>query len=217
MYHIVKQGESLWIISKMYNVGLEDLLAVNPQLQNPNAISIGEAIYLPEYNSDCGCFDTSQTPTPDLSLTPLYPVAPLPTPPSGSQIPTPDLSITPNRPVAPLPTPPSGSQIPTPDLSLTPQDYFLGTRPRTIEDVPETPENTWQATPLEPTLCEKLRKLARPLIYQVKSGDTLDNIATCFEISIAELMETNPEIRDANLIYAGQKLYIPKPRKPWYM
>ena len=44
VYHTVKSGDSLSAIAKRYKVSLKDLLARNPQIKNPNIISIGQKI-----------------------------------------------------------------------------------------------------------------------------------------------------------------------------
>lgn len=48
---------------------------------------------------------------------------------------------------------------------------------------------------------------ARP--YTVRSGDTLGGIADRFDTSVNRLMALNPQIRDADLIYAGQRIRVP--------
>jgi LysM repeat protein len=45
--------------------------------------------------------------------------------------------------------------------------------------------------------------------YRIKSGDTLGNIAKRYNTSVDALMKSNTQIKDANLIYAGDKLNIP--------
>lgn len=45
--HIVKNGESLYSISKKYDVPLEQLISMNPQLQDPNQIDVGMKIKVP--------------------------------------------------------------------------------------------------------------------------------------------------------------------------
>ena len=46
--YTVQAGDSLWKIAKNYQIGLDALIAANPQLTNPNQISIGEIINVPE-------------------------------------------------------------------------------------------------------------------------------------------------------------------------
>lgn len=45
--------------------------------------------------------------------------------------------------------------------------------------------------------------------YQIKSGDTLSEIAAAKGTSVKALMAANPQIKDANKIYAGRSLNIP--------
>ncbi len=51
---------------------------------------------------------------------------------------------------------------------------------------------------------------AESLIYRVKSGETLGEIATRFQVSIDVIMSANPEITNPELIRAGQDLIIPQ-------
>jgi LysM repeat protein len=48
--------------------------------------------------------------------------------------------------------------------------------------------------------------------YQIKSGDTLSRLAQQYNTSVSELMKANPQIKDANMIYAGRTLNIPGAR-----
>ncbi|MFP2925443.1 LysM peptidoglycan-binding domain-containing protein [Pyxidicoccus sp. 3LG] len=45
--------------------------------------------------------------------------------------------------------------------------------------------------------------------YSIKSGDTLSGIAQRYGTSVNALMKANPQIQDADLIYAGKSLNIP--------
>ena len=44
VFHTVKQGETLWGISRQYGVSLEALLEKNPGIRNPNLIFVGEKV-----------------------------------------------------------------------------------------------------------------------------------------------------------------------------
>jgi LysM repeat protein len=45
--------------------------------------------------------------------------------------------------------------------------------------------------------------------YTVVRGDTLRKIADRLGLALADLIASNPQIRNANLIYAGQVIYLP--------
>lgn len=45
--------------------------------------------------------------------------------------------------------------------------------------------------------------------YRIQRGDTLSALAQKFHTSVGDLMKANPQIKNANLIYAGANLNIP--------
>jgi LysM repeat protein len=48
-----------------------------------------------------------------------------------------------------------------------------------------------------------------PTIYVVKRGDILNRIALQYNLTVAELLAANPDIRNANLLYTDQRINIP--------
>jgi len=50
---------------------------------------------------------------------------------------------------------------------------------------------------------------AEGVTYTVKKGDTLWGIARKFGVALQELIAANPQIRNPNLIYAGDRVVIP--------
>lgn len=48
--------------------------------------------------------------------------------------------------------------------------------------------------------------------YRIRTGDTLSGIAHRYGTSVSALMRSNPQIKNANLIYAGANLNIPGSR-----
>jgi uncharacterized YkwD family protein len=46
-------------------------------------------------------------------------------------------------------------------------------------------------------------------VYTVKSGDTLARIAGYYSVTVSQLLAANPSIKNAALIYVGQKITIP--------
>jgi morphogenetic protein associated with SpoVID len=49
--HKVQQGDSLWKLSQAWGVPLKDMINANPQLKNPNALLVGETVYIPSGNA----------------------------------------------------------------------------------------------------------------------------------------------------------------------
>lgn len=45
--HVVKKGDTLYLLSKKYNVELDKIIAANPQLSDPNKIDVGMKIKIP--------------------------------------------------------------------------------------------------------------------------------------------------------------------------
>lgn len=43
-FHRVRKGESLWIIARKYGISLNRLIALNPQIKNPNRIQVGQEV-----------------------------------------------------------------------------------------------------------------------------------------------------------------------------
>ncbi|WLD95376.1 SafA/ExsA family spore coat assembly protein [Alkalihalobacillus sp. AL-G] len=45
--HIVKWGDTLWKISKRYQIGLSEIIEANPQFENPDLIYPGDKVRIP--------------------------------------------------------------------------------------------------------------------------------------------------------------------------
>jgi len=50
---------------------------------------------------------------------------------------------------------------------------------------------------------------AAALTYSVQSGDSLWKIAVKYQVGVSELISLNPQLKNPNLIYVGQKINIP--------
>lgn len=169
-YHIIAKGESLWSIAQMHNCSLAEILAANPQITNPNNISLGEKIYLPE---GCDACPPATTPQP----TAPQPIAPQPTaPPTGWE--------SPNKPYFPMPPAPQA-----------PQDN------QSINDMSAEERDEY---------CSELANLPRPLIYVVRKNDNIYQLAKCFNISMKELLKVNPHIQNPDMVYPGDKIFVPR-------
>ena len=45
--HTVQAGETLWKIARDYNVTIQDIVNVNPSINNSSALSLGQKIFVP--------------------------------------------------------------------------------------------------------------------------------------------------------------------------
>lgn len=52
--HKVQQGDTLWKLSQAWGVPLKSMLEANPQLKNPNALLVGETVYIPSVQGQGG-------------------------------------------------------------------------------------------------------------------------------------------------------------------
>ncbi|WP_339319246.1 LysM peptidoglycan-binding domain-containing protein [Paenibacillus sp. FSL R10-2734] len=50
--HTVKQGDTLWKLSKAWGIPLKDMVEANPQLKNPNVLVLGEVVNIPKKASN---------------------------------------------------------------------------------------------------------------------------------------------------------------------
>lgn len=50
--HVVKQGDTLWKLSKAWGVPLKNMIEANPQLKNPNALLVGEVVFIPKVTEE---------------------------------------------------------------------------------------------------------------------------------------------------------------------
>ena len=50
---------------------------------------------------------------------------------------------------------------------------------------------------------------ARPFIYIIKKGDTLNELAEKYHVTLKRLLELNPHISNADNIVIGTKLFVP--------
>lgn len=44
VWHTVARGDSLWALARQYGVSLAELIALNPQIRNPNLIYVGQKV-----------------------------------------------------------------------------------------------------------------------------------------------------------------------------
>ncbi|MGG6313496.1 LysM peptidoglycan-binding domain-containing protein [Paenibacillus macerans] len=52
--HVVKQGDTLWKLSKAWGLPLQSLIAANPQLNDPNQLKVGDIVNIPSGSGAAG-------------------------------------------------------------------------------------------------------------------------------------------------------------------
>lgn len=101
--HKVQQGDSLWKLSQAWGVPLKDMINANPQLKNPNALLVGETVYIPSMhaqgnnasNSGASNIAAHEKLSPEgkeytgVKEEPAPPVPVAPSPPPVSEVPVP--------------------------------------------------------------------------------------------------------------------------------
>lgn len=108
--HKVVQGDSLWKLSQAWGVPLKDMINANPQLKNPNALLVGETVYIPSMhtqgnssaNTEIGNMGMQEKLSPEGKAytgvkEETAPVVPMPAPPvAENPVPAPVVPAKPN-------------------------------------------------------------------------------------------------------------------------
>jgi morphogenetic protein associated with SpoVID len=105
--HVVQQGDTLWKLSKAWGVPLSALIKANPQMQNPNALMVGQVVNIPSMGS--GSYTAQSTAAPTVLPTGKKNTGVIPG--TGNKTNTAPL---PTPPVANVPVPPKPVPIPIP-------------------------------------------------------------------------------------------------------
>ncbi|GGA36725.1 LysM peptidoglycan-binding domain-containing protein [Paenibacillus physcomitrellae] len=168
--HVVKQGDTLWKLSKAWGVSLQAMIEANPQLKNPNALLVGEVVNIPSGGSGTGTgTGTENAAAPNTNsgkknTAPKTPTAPIVPAPEPEPVPAP----TPIAPEAEQPAPvPEQPAVPIPVLPEKPKPEYhyeieyseiVVQQPTHFEYVPVVPENTQVQPVLEkPCGCSEVK------------------------------------------------------------
>ncbi|WP_314587150.1 LysM peptidoglycan-binding domain-containing protein [Paenibacillus terrigena] len=68
--HDVKKGDTLWKLAKAWGIPLQDMLMANPQLKDPNTLSVGEVVYIPKVTGGMPPMDPHMMPPMDPHMMP---------------------------------------------------------------------------------------------------------------------------------------------------
>ncbi|HKI88183.1 MAG TPA: LysM peptidoglycan-binding domain-containing protein [Draconibacterium sp.] len=191
--HQVRTGETLFSISKKYNVDGDDLVGNNPKIKN-EGVKIGEILKIP-YKENA---DLSQTPVykkGDPTRFEYYTIT------SRNETPyfiAKKYGITVEEIYAYNPKVRrfrKGTKLRIPIWNVQPDEQ---------SNVPETKQEIAKETPEElqkPVTNDKL------LVHTVVSGETLFSISQQYQIPVNEILKYNPGMRR---LRAGAQIYLPK-------
>jgi lipoprotein-anchoring transpeptidase ErfK/SrfK len=208
--YTVKRGDSIYKIARLCGVSQADLLDVNPHITNPRRIYVGQVLIMP--------YAAAATET-------ALVISPAQGPPET------EINVT-GRGFSP-------GEIIRLGMGISWQEMAFSTEVRADERgsftisivIPEAarPGENWvigkmlptnntrtAATALEDAFDpddDALRKvfevIEAHLVYVVKRGDRLSNIAARHNTTLAGILDLNPDIENPHRIFAGQKIIIP--------
>ena len=110
--HVVKQGDTLWKLSKAWGVSLQAVINANPQLKNPNVLLVGEVVNIPSGGHEHAPSNDGITHTGGKKNTAPKPTAPMPHKPEQTAPITP--APHPAPPAIPIPVMPTLPEVHTP-------------------------------------------------------------------------------------------------------
>ncbi|MGB9780748.1 LysM peptidoglycan-binding domain-containing protein [Caldanaerobacter sp.] len=178
-YYTVQPGDTLWSIAQKFGISIDDLIRSN-YLLNPSMIYPGQTLIIP-------CPSTPPLEYPTLKLGDRGPFV------VNLQARLKSLGFDPG--------PIDGIFGPRTEAAVKAYQQSRGLPSTGIVD-----EMTWNAllfaTP-------PASSPAAGKVYIVKPGDSLWTIAQKFNTSVDAILKANPEIKDPNLIYPGQRIIIP--------
>jgi len=106
--HIVRKGDTLWLISQKYNVPLQEIIEANPQIIDPDNLQVGDKVRIPTRKLP----QMPEWPYPNIPIVPGFPWQNEP-------------KQQPEEPFHPY-LPPFNPNLPSPDLPPTPSEANLG-------------------------------------------------------------------------------------------
>lgn len=177
--YTVRPGDTLRLIARSYDITLNELVQINPQINDPGSIYPGEQIYLP-----AGIIPVSGEPTVPVvqPASGIYVVQPGDTMSGIAQ----SYSIT----LSALEQ--ANLQITDPNLIYSGEQIYL---PAGI--IPVTGGTGGLVNPTTSGT------------YIAQPGDTLSSIAQNYGITLGALELANPQITLPSLIYPGELIYFP--------
>ncbi|TKH46574.1 peptidoglycan-binding protein LysM [Paenibacillus terrae] len=140
--HKVKQGDSLWKLSKAWGVPLKLIIDANSQLKNPNALLVGETVNIPQYKGEANSPASDQKKNTGVKQEPTKPEAESPAPTANNENENlPQTKAEQTLPKAEL-------TQPKPDNTPIPKEQM--TQPKETVNVPKLPELKMPEIPATP-------------------------------------------------------------------
>lgn len=198
--YTVQEGDTLTILAERFNRKVESILNANPQLGEATRLVAGQVIFIPPQERG----------HPTISIRPVCgPPNTLLQVSGRGFVPADELSLQVGQ--YPISYQFAGSVQVNPDRSFATSTF-----------IPETaqPKELWIIV-AQSGLTPSLRSFSNiftvtpprnpndPSYYVVKVGDTLNEIATSFNRSIAAILDANPQIFNPNQLNIGEKIIIP--------
>lgn len=223
MVYVIQPGDTLFLIARRFRVTVEDILASNPQIIDPDLIFPGQIIGIPLPGPPpppvSGITYIVQPGDTFFSIAQQFGVSLAALIAANPQIADPNL-IFPGQfitiPAGPVPPP-----IPPPGFSYVVQPgdtlFIIAQRFRVSLNalIAANPEiaNPNLIFPGQIILIPVAEELPPPppggSTYIVQPGDTLFDIAQMFGVNLNELIAANPQITDPDIIFPGQIIIIP--------
>lgn len=210
--HTVKQGETVYAISRKYGVSPTDILRLNPNLGNGDKIHPGQVIKLPAAGSATVAPATPSAPKPAATQTKPAANTPAATKPVATQ-PKPAATNTPvaTKPAATAPapttTPPKAKEQPATQPTPPPVAQQKNEKPSYIIEVPKKSS----APAATPEKSSKYNNLSNPYkeLYRIQKKDNLYRIALNYGMTVEEILAVNPGLTAKSKLKKGEFLYIP--------
>ncbi|MGI5892548.1 MAG: SafA/ExsA family spore coat assembly protein [Bacillota bacterium] len=181
LIHTVQKGDTLWQISKQYQISLDALIAANPQIMDPNKIMPGMQIYIPHYSHhEMGTH--AMAPEEDNWFNPMDP----------------NLSNRENR-----SNPPGKEKWSNPpdNWSNPPGKEKWSNPPDNWSNPPSKGNEPW------PNSQEK-EETDLPMIHYVCPGDTWENLAMRYGVMPDHLKSSNAHLPPNQPLIIGTKIII---------
>ena len=217
--YTVQPGDTMFSIARRFNVPLDELIAANPQIPNPNLIFPGQIVCVPEFACPPNTFPYTVQPGDSMfSFAHCVCVSVYDLIAANPQIPNPNL-IFPGQIVC---VPRTDGRCPPGTFAYTvqPGDSMFLIAQRFGVSLNALIAANPQIT--NPNLIFPGQIVCVPIVsqppggcppgtfaYTVRPGDTMFNIARRFGVSLDALIRANPQIPNPNQIRPGQIVCVP--------